>query len=98
MAKNRRAAGWRGISVDLIVDPEGPTSNSESKAIPQGQRDKETTDEAPDNNDKLEGAVVRLIWRKSRLDSTRLAEIWFASSTHLLFLLITSSSIGMNVI
>lgn len=72
VARNRRAAGWRGLSVDLIVDPEGPTTS-------QNQHDKSAVDEAVDDDEKLEGAIVRLIWKKSGLESTRLAEIWYVN-------------------
>jgi hypothetical protein len=81
VARNRRAAGWRGLSVDLIVDPEGPTTNGEQNSLPESQRDKGAINDAVDHDDKLEGVIVRLIWKKSGLDSTRLAEIWYANST-----------------
>jgi hypothetical protein len=85
VARNRRAAGWRGLSVDLIVDPQGPTINGAQNSTPQSQG---VVDEAA-SHDKLEGAIVKLIWKKSGLDSSRLAEVWYVTSTSLNMQLIT---------
>ena len=52
----RRAAGWRGLSVDLVED--------------------DTLDSVVTPSDKLEAPIVKLIWKQSRLDNSRLAEIW----------------------
>jgi hypothetical protein len=84
VARHRRAAGWRGLSVDLIVDPESPTTSGPQNSTSQSERDKGVVDEAVDNDDKLEGAIIRLLWKKSGLDSTRLAEIWYDISTSFL--------------
>jgi hypothetical protein len=40
VARNRRAAGWRGLSVDLIVDPENPKTNGAQNATPQSQTER----------------------------------------------------------
>ncbi|EIN07244.1 hypothetical protein PUNSTDRAFT_127030 [Punctularia strigosozonata HHB-11173 SS5] len=52
----RQAAGWRGLSVDLVTSPEA----AEDVRL----------------EDRLEGAIVREIWIKSRLDRTKLKQIW----------------------
>ena len=94
VARNRRAAGWRGLSVDLIVDPEGPMTNGAQSSTPQSQR---VVDETVENDDKLEGMIVRLVWKKSGLDSTRLAEIWYVTFPIPMPERLTSAK-GMNVI
>ena len=68
-ARGRRAAGWRGLSVDLITGGEEapPVSSSE---------DDRGVDEVVGSDERLEGAIVRLLWKRSGLDSARLAEIW----------------------
>jgi len=73
VSRNRRAAGWRGLSVDLITGDDGiPATNGEQ----QEERENPKVDETVGNNEKLEGAIVKLIWKKSSLDSSRLIEIW----------------------
>ncbi|KAI8989807.1 hypothetical protein BD414DRAFT_460000 [Trametes punicea] len=71
--KSRQAAGWRGLSVDLITNPEeiasagngvGPVSRSGS------------VDEEVNSEERLDGAVVRAIWKLSRLKRETLRLIW----------------------
>ncbi|KAF5380878.1 hypothetical protein D9615_004125 [Tricholomella constricta] len=64
----RRAAGWRGLSVDLI------TGGDDVAATPSTHDDGEV--HVVDNLDKLEGYLIKTIWRRSRLDRRRLADIW----------------------
>ncbi|KAF8798109.1 hypothetical protein BYT27DRAFT_7265219 [Phlegmacium glaucopus] len=64
-ARSRRAAGWRGLSVDLLTATD----------IPQ-QLDHGNNDDIVGPDEKLEGPIVRQIWKRSRLDNSRLAEIW----------------------
>ncbi|KAK0497050.1 hypothetical protein EDD18DRAFT_1462685 [Armillaria luteobubalina] len=60
--KSRQAAGWRGLSVDLITGSDDlPTAESDSE------------DDGPLT---LPPHVVKLIWRKSYLEDTKLAQIW----------------------
>ncbi|KAK0484027.1 hypothetical protein IW261DRAFT_994685 [Armillaria novae-zelandiae] len=60
--KSRQAAGWRGLSVDLITGADDlPTAGSDSE------------DDSPPT---LPPHIVKLIWRKSHLDDTKLAQIW----------------------
>jgi hypothetical protein len=56
----RQAAGWRGLSVDLVTSPEM------------------SEDVRPE--DRLEGGIVRAIWTKSKLERTKLKQIWYAFS------------------
>ncbi|KAG6854703.1 hypothetical protein C0991_002415 [Blastosporella zonata] len=63
---SRRAAGWRGLSVDLITggNDEGP---------PQ---DDDEVSEVVGPTDKLEGRLIKTIWRRSRLGRRTLGAIW----------------------
>lgn len=86
--------------MDLIVDPESSKANGAQNSTLQSQTEK-GADEAVDNDDKLEGTIVRFIWKKSGLLSTRLAEIWYVTFTSLRqnFQLITTHlPKGMNAI
>ncbi|KAJ7217216.1 hypothetical protein GGX14DRAFT_602645 [Mycena pura] len=56
----RRAAGWRGLSVDLIRDPVSPLSPNTPE----------------DDGDMLPGPVVRVVWARSRLPPSLLSAIW----------------------
>ncbi|KAJ7709531.1 hypothetical protein B0H17DRAFT_1028256 [Mycena rosella] len=57
-SRRRTAAGWRGLSVDLIRDPGHPSP-------PQD-----------DDGDTLPGAVIRVLWARSRLPLPVLSSIW----------------------
>ncbi|KAG6876748.1 hypothetical protein C0993_000725 [Termitomyces sp. T159_Od127] len=59
---HRRAAGWRGLSVDLITGAQDVSPPDDDSVV------------AP--SDKLEGRFVKPIWRRSRLGRKTLAEIW----------------------
>lgn len=71
-ARGRRAAGWRGLSVDLIT-------NDDPLAQQSGQdpdkRD-DWADVAIGSDEKLDGVIVQMIWSRSGLDRTRLSEFW----------------------
>ncbi|KAF8965234.1 hypothetical protein BDZ97DRAFT_1904129 [Flammula alnicola] len=72
-ARGRRAVGWRGLSVDLI------TGDDMAPPLPpqQQQQDEDgRVDQVVGADEKLEGAIVKLIWKRSGLDKERLAEIW----------------------
>ncbi|KAI0822777.1 hypothetical protein BC628DRAFT_1387617 [Trametes gibbosa] len=66
--KPRQAAGWRGLSVDLITNPEEIASAPASRA---GSVDEEVGAE-----ERLEGRVIRAIWKLSRLKRETLRVIW----------------------
>ncbi|KAG5645075.1 hypothetical protein DXG03_007165 [Asterophora parasitica] len=70
-AKNasRRAAGWRGLSVDLITGAEDVPATPDAK-------EEEEVSTVMEGTDCLEGHLVKTIWRRSRLDRRRLGEIW----------------------
>lgn len=68
--KSRQAAGWRGLSVDLITDPDHPDR----------QENKEE-DEVDLEGARLEGTIVKRIWKLSGLSRLKLKDIWFAEFT-----------------
>jgi len=74
--KMRKAAGWRGLSVDLITHPE------ENALVPNdtGNRSLESMDSnEPDDvkpDDRLDGYTVKRIWTCSKLESSKLRDIW----------------------
>ncbi|KAH8827317.1 hypothetical protein DL96DRAFT_1816316 [Flagelloscypha sp. PMI_526] len=60
--RSRQAAGWRGLSVDLIgVDSGGF---------------EEVVDEQVGPEERLSGRIIKQIWLRSRLDRAKLREIW----------------------
>lgn len=71
-ARGRRAAGWRGLSVDLITN-DGPLAQ-QSGQDPDKRND--WADVAIGSNEKLDGVIVQIIWSRSGLDRTRLCEFW----------------------
>ncbi|KAI0084001.1 hypothetical protein BDY19DRAFT_910186 [Irpex rosettiformis] len=64
--KARQAAGWRGLSVDLITNPEmAPT--------PPGPAAEEIE---VTSEDRLDGRIVAKIWKMSKVEKTKLQSIW----------------------
>lgn len=61
--KTRQAAGWRGLSVDLITNPQ---ENGAPEAV-----DGEVGPE-----ERLSGQVVAAMWKCSKLERRKLREIW----------------------
>ena len=74
--KGRQAAGWRGLSVDLITNPEDHPVLSSEKGIEEsdGEEGEESSPVAPE--EKLNGRIVKYIWGASRLDRQTLRSIW----------------------
>jgi hypothetical protein len=67
-ARSRRAVGWRGLSVDLL------TTNDISQQLNNGNGS--AIDDTVGQDEKLEGPIIRQIWKRSGLHNSRLAEIW----------------------
>nr|VWP00212.1 G-protein comlpex beta subunit CpcB [Ganoderma boninense] len=70
LRKPRQAAGWRGLSVDLITNPEEIGSSASTTIRP------EPIDEEVDEEDRLDGETVKAIWKLSRLERATLRVIW----------------------
>jgi len=74
--KMRKAAGWRGLSVDLITHPEenALVRNDTGSGSFESMDSNETEDVKPD--DRLDGYTVKRIWTCSKLESSKLRDIW----------------------
>jgi len=85
--KVRKAAGWRGLSVDLITNPAenvlavNDTGNESLESVGSNEYEDVTR---PDG--RLEGYIVRRIWSCSRLANQKLRDIWCILIPSLLFL------------
>ncbi|KAK7693939.1 hypothetical protein QCA50_003513 [Cerrena zonata] len=66
--KTRQAAGWRGLSVDLITNPEENSNEMEGE--------ERRVSEEVGSEDRLDGRVVAVVWKASKLDREKLKEIW----------------------
>ena len=67
-ARSRRAVGWRGLSVDLL------TTNDIPQQLNHGNGS--AIDDTIGPDERLEGPIIRQIWKRSGLQNSRLAEIW----------------------
>ncbi|KAH0830686.1 hypothetical protein J3R83DRAFT_2141 [Lanmaoa asiatica] len=74
--KGRQAAGWRGLSVDLITNPEDHPVLSSGKGLDEsdGEEGEELSSVAPE--ERLNGRIVKYIWGASCLDRKKLRSIW----------------------
>lgn len=74
--KVRKAAGWRGLSVDLITNPEenvlvmNDTGNGSVESMDSSETDDVGAEE------RLDGYAVKRIWTCSKLDASKLRDIW----------------------
>lgn len=66
--KTRQAAGWRGLSVDLITSPEL-----------QARPDVDDVEEDVNADERLNGRIVAMIWKTSKLERAKLKSIWYVS-------------------
>ena len=72
--RSRRAVGWRGLSIDLTTA--GGAHLVETKAKEVQEDSEELVDQVIDNDETLEGRIIRCIWTRSGLDRKKLGEIW----------------------
>jgi hypothetical protein len=74
--KGRQAAGWRGLSVDLITNPD------DHPILSLQEEDDNEDDDAKEDHvgleERLGGRIVKLIWNASKLDRQKLGDIWYA--------------------
>lgn len=82
--RTRQAAGWRGLSVDLITaTPEELTAHDQSIKGKQKEWDIElVVNESIGPHETLEGQIVKAIWVRSRIEKSKLAEIWNECDPH----------------
>jgi hypothetical protein len=74
--KSRQAAGWRGLSVDLITNPEDHPIMPSKEAKSDEDDDTDLVPVGPE--ERLGGRIVRLVWSASKLDRGKLRDIWYA--------------------
>ena len=68
--KNRQAAGWRGLSVDLITNPDDhPVLSSKEN---EDQKD----DDYVGPDERMDGMTIKFIWSASKLEKEKLRAIW----------------------
>lgn len=71
--KSRQAAGWRGLSVDLITNPnDHPVRSGKEK----DEDDEDEADREVGLEERLDGYCVKTIWGASRLEEGKLRAIW----------------------
>lgn len=79
--KARKAAGWRGLSVDLITNPDEnlpslpPSQAGSRRGSMESVESGGPTERGKD--DRLEGVVVKRIWMCSNLDREKLRTVWY---------------------
>ncbi|KAJ8590939.1 hypothetical protein M405DRAFT_136819 [Rhizopogon salebrosus TDB-379] len=72
--KGRQAAGWRGLSVDLIANPEDHPILSLKE---EDSDDDDDAEEVPVGLEEiLGGRIARLVLNASKLDRQKLQDIW----------------------
>lgn len=70
--RTRQAAGWRGLSVDLITAPPEEMQDAKGKNKEQSLQ----IDETVGPNERLEGSIIKSIWSRSGIERRKLVEIW----------------------
>lgn len=97
--KARKAAGWRGLSVDLITNPDEnlpplpPSRPGSRRGSNESTESGWVTERGKDN--RLEGVVIRRIWMCSKLDREKLRTIWY-DLPFLLFLIPCSDPLALS--
>ncbi|KIK83214.1 hypothetical protein PAXRUDRAFT_832100 [Paxillus rubicundulus Ve08.2h10] len=75
--KGRQAAGWRGLSVDLITNQEDhPYSSADKEKADTSDSEDEPKFVQVGLEESLNGRIVKRIWSASRLDRKKLRDIW----------------------
>jgi len=69
--KQRQAVGWRGLSVDLLMNPDGPVGNDTPK-----ESVAEQVEDVVGPDERLDGCIIKVIWSASKLDREKLRDIW----------------------
>ncbi|KAG6333577.1 hypothetical protein ID866_5516 [Astraeus odoratus] len=74
--KERQAAGWRGLSLDLVAQSEDHPILSMNKRELQSTGNSDGEDELLGVGERLNGHIVKYIWKASRLDRKKIRDIW----------------------
>ncbi|KAF9246402.1 hypothetical protein BU15DRAFT_58464 [Melanogaster broomeanus] len=75
--KGRQAAGWRGLSVDLITNHEDhPYLSADKEKADEINHEDEEDSVIVGPEERLNGRIVKHIWNASRLDRKKLRDIW----------------------
>jgi hypothetical protein len=75
--KSRAAAGWRGLSVDFITNPD------DHPVLPGKEKDEEEdtdVDMEVGPEERMNAFSVKLIWSASKLENGKLKAIWSVAS------------------
>lgn len=67
--KSRAAAGWRGLSVDLITNPD------DHPVLSAKENDDEVSTEVGPQ-ERMNGFSAKLIWNASNIEKAKLRAIW----------------------
>lgn len=73
--RRRQAAGWRGLSIDLIAPEDHPILSLEN-GLDESSSEEEEESSPIVPEDRLNGRIVKYIWGASRLDRKKLWSIW----------------------
>ncbi|KAI6109686.1 hypothetical protein F5141DRAFT_1004166 [Pisolithus sp. B1] len=74
--KERQSAGWRGLSLDLLTQREDHAILSPDSREPDLTSDTDSSCALVSAEEKLNGRIVKYIWKTSRLDRRKLWDIW----------------------
>ncbi|KAI6127753.1 hypothetical protein EDD16DRAFT_1533952 [Pisolithus croceorrhizus] len=74
--KERQSAGWRGLSLDLLTQHEDHAILSPDSREPDLTSDTDSNCALVSAEEKLNGRIVKYIWKTSRLDRRKLWDIW----------------------
>lgn len=80
--KERQSAGWRGLSLDLLTQQEDLAVLSADSREPDLPTDNDSNCALVSAEEKLNGRIVKYIWKASRLDRRKLWDIWNDCDPH----------------
>ncbi|KAI6036468.1 hypothetical protein BKA83DRAFT_26065 [Pisolithus microcarpus] len=80
--KERQSAGWRGLSLDLLTQQEDLAVLSPDSREPDLPTDSDSNCALLSAEEKLNGRIVKYIWKASRLDRRKLWDIWNDCDPH----------------
>jgi hypothetical protein len=79
--QTRKAAGWRGLSVDLTTNPEEALfSVHDTDSMRTESLDFSDPEDVVGVEERLDGHTVKRIWSMSRLERVKLRDIWYVAA------------------